>query len=101
MIIQGLCYGEEAGALKLVFFRIKWLQPTMKGTSSVRRVRLRSFCARIVLPMCFATSRCVCVRSCMRFLNFWRQIALEWLYEYYMGYILGRKPEHDTLCFSV
>ena len=27
------------------FFRVKWLQPTMKGTLSVRRVRLRSFCA--------------------------------------------------------
>ena len=51
----------------------------MKGTSSVRRVRLRSFCARIVPPMCFATSGCVCVRSSMRFLNLWLQIALEWL----------------------
>ena len=41
----------------------------MKGTSSVRRVRLRSFCARILPPMCFATSRCVCARSSMRFLK--------------------------------
>ena len=68
-MLHGLCFGEEAGAPNLVFFRVKWLQPTMKGTSSVRRVRLRSFCARIVPPMCFATSRCVCVRSSMRFLN--------------------------------
>ena len=45
--------------------------------SSVRRVRLRSFCARIVPPMCFAMSGCVCVRSSMRFLNLWLQIALE------------------------
>ena len=29
--------------------------------------------------MCFATSGCVCVRSSMRFLNLWLQIALEWL----------------------
>ena len=77
--MHGLCFGEEAGAPNLVFFRVKWLQPTMKGTSSVRRVRLRSFCARIVPPMCFATSGCVCVRSSMRFLNLWLQIALEWL----------------------
>ena len=42
MMLQGLCFGEEAGARNLVFFRVKWLQPAMKGTSSVRRVRLRS-----------------------------------------------------------
>ena len=29
------------------------------------------------------------------------QIALEWLHEGCMGYVLGRKPEHETLCFSV
>ena len=68
-MLHGLCFGEEAGARNLVFFRVKWLQPAMKGTSSVRRVRLGSFCARIVPPMCFATSGCVCVRSSMRFLN--------------------------------
>ena len=67
-------------------------------TSFVRRVRLRSFCARIVPPMCFATSGCVCVRSSMRFLNLWLQIALEWLHECCMGYVLGRKPEHETSC---
>ena len=42
MMLQGLCFGEEAGARNLVFFRVKWLQPAMKGTSSVRRLRLRS-----------------------------------------------------------
>ena len=44
---------------------------------------------------------CVCVRSSMRFLNLWLQIALEWLHECCMGYVVGRKPEHETLCFSV
>ena len=101
MMLHGLCVGEEAGARNLVFFRVKWLQATMKGTSSVRRVRLRSFLSRIVPPMCFATSGCVCVRSSMRFLNLWLQIALEWLHECCMGYVVGRKPEHETLCFSV
>ena len=100
-MLHGLCCGEEAGARNLVFFRVKWLQATMKGTSSVRRVRLRSLCPRIVPPMCFATSGCVCVRSSMRFLNLWLQIALEWLHECCMGYVVGRKPEHETLCFSV
>ena len=70
-MLHGLCFGEEAGARNLVFFRVKWLQPAMKGTSSVRRVRLGSFHARIVPPMCFATSGCSCVRSSMRFLKLW------------------------------
>ena len=100
-MLHGLCFGEDPGARNLAFFRVKWLQPAMKGTSFVRRVRLRSFCARIVPPMCFATSGCVCVRSSMRFLNLWLQIALEWLHECCMGYVLGRKPEHETLRFSV
>ena len=42
-MLHGLCFGEEAGARNLVFFRVKWLQATMKGTLSVRRVRLGSF----------------------------------------------------------
>ena len=68
-MLHGLCVVEEAGARNLVFFREKWLQPAKKGTSSVRRVRLGSFHARIVPPMCFATSGCVCMFSSMRFLN--------------------------------
>ena len=46
-MLHAVCCGEEAGARNLVFFRIKWLQATMKGTSCVRRVRLGSFHARI------------------------------------------------------
>ena len=45
--LHGLPCGEEAGARNLVFFRVKWLQATMQGTSCVRRVRLGSFHARI------------------------------------------------------
>ena len=81
-------------------FRVKWLQPAMKGTSSVRRVRLGSFDARIVPPMRFPTSGCSCVRSSMRFLKLWLQIALEWLHECCIGFWV-RKPQHETLCFSV
>ena len=43
MMLHGLCVGEEAGARNRVFFRVKWLQPAMKATSSVRRLRLGSF----------------------------------------------------------
>ena len=98
---HGLCFGEEAGARNLVFFRVKWLQPAMKGTSSVRRLRLWSFRTRLVPSMCFATSACSCVRSSMRFLKLWLLIALEWLHECCMGYALGRKPEHETVFVSV
>ena len=52
-----------------MFCRVKWLQPAMKGTSSVRRVRLGSFLSRIVPPMCLATSGCSCVRSSIVFCN--------------------------------
>ena len=49
----------------------------------------------------FCKNACSCVRSSMRFLKLWLQIALEWLHECCMGYVVGRKPEHETLCFSV
>ena len=65
-MLHGLCFGEEAGAQNLVFFRVKWLQPAMKGTSCVRRLRLGSFLSRIVPPMCFATMVVpVCVVLCV------------------------------------
>ena len=101
MMLRGLCVGEEAGARNLVFFRVKWLQAAMKGTSCVRRLRLGSFLSRIVPPMCFAISGCSCVRSSLRFFKLWLQIALEWLHECCVGYVVGRKAAHEILCFSV
>ena len=65
-MLHGLCFGEEAGARNLGFFRVKWLQATMKGTSCVRRLRLRSVC-RFFLPQCNSGLKllwvclCVCV----------------------------------------
>ena len=43
-MLHGACVGEEAGARNHAFFRAKLLQVAMKGTSGVRRLRLRSFC---------------------------------------------------------
>ena len=83
---------------KPCIFPCKVAAPAMKGTSCVRRLRLRSFRTRLVPPLCSATSGCSCVRSTMRFLELRLQIALEWLHECCMGFVLGRKPEHDTLC---
>ena len=42
-VAWALCWGEEARARNLVFFSVKWLQPAMKGTLCVRRLRLGSF----------------------------------------------------------
>ena len=101
MMLHGLCVGEEAGARNLAFFRVKWLQPAMKGTSSVRRLRLRSFLSRIVPPMCFATSGCSCVRSSMRFLKLWWQIALEWLHDVAWALCWGGSRSTKPLFFRV
>ena len=49
----------------------------------------------------FCKNACSCVRIPMRFLQLWLQIALEWLHECCVGYVVGRKPAHETLCFSV
>ena len=70
-MLHAVCCGEEAGARNRVFFRVKWLQPAMKGTLCMRRVRLGRL----------GYNGCSCVRSSMRFLKQWLQIALEWLHE--------------------
>ena len=83
-MLHGLCFREEAEARNLVFFRVKWLQPAMKGTSSVRRLRLRSVCL-FFLPHCNGGCKllwvCLCVRSYRVFWNLCLQIALEWLHD--------------------
>ena len=43
-MLHGAYVGDEAGARNLVFFRVKWLQPAMKGTSCVRAV--------VFVPVC-------------------------------------------------
>ena len=96
-MLHAVCCGEEAEARNLVSFRVKWLQPAMKGTSCVRRVRLGSFGSFYV----FCKNGCSCVRSSIRFLNLCLQIALEWLHEGCMPCVVGRKPEHETLRFSM
>ena len=57
------------------------------------------FMRELVPPLCSATSGCVCLCSSMRFLNLWLWIALEWLRQGCMGYLVGRKPEHETFVF--
>ena len=38
-LLYGVWFGEKAGARNFASFCVKWLQPAMKGTSCVRRVR--------------------------------------------------------------
>ena len=75
MDVAWASFWEKAGAGNRAFFCLKWLRPAMKGTSCVRRVRLGSNWARLVPPLCSATSGCSCVRDSIRFLNVWLQMA--------------------------
>ena len=80
-VIRSFNFVEEAGARNLVFFRVKWLQPAMKGPRVCGRCGCGRFCHELVPPLCSATSGCVYVRSSMRFLNLWLLIAVEWLHD--------------------
>ena len=75
MDVTWASFWGKAGAGNLVFFRVKWLRPAM-NTSCVRRVRLRSNRSGLVPPLCSAMSGFSCVRSFMRFLTLWLQIAV-------------------------
>ena len=101
-MLHGLCFGEEAGARNRVFFRVKWLQATMKGTYVCAAVAAAVVPDAIGSFYVFCNNGCSCVRSSdMRFLKLCLLLALEWLHECCMGYVLGRKPEHETVFFSV
>ena len=78
---MGLLFWEKAGARNLVFFRAMWLRPAMEGTLCARRVRLQSFRTGLVPPLCSALSGASWVRSSIRFLSLWLQIAKGWLHE--------------------
>ena len=41
---------------------------------------------------------CCHVRREMRVSHVMLQNALQWLHECSLGFVLGRKPEHETLC---
>ena len=95
-MLHGVCVGEEAGGV---------FPCEVASGGDERYLVCAAVAAAVVLvpPPCSARSGRSCVRSSLRFLNLWLQIALEWLHECCMGmgYVLGRKPEHETLCFSV
>ena len=102
-MLHGLCFGEEAGARNRAFFRVKWL------AAGDGRYLVCATGAAAVVPDAIGSFYVFCSKwlflcaynSSMRFLKLWLQIALEWLHECCMGYVLGRKPEHETVHFSV
>ena len=58
MNVAWVGFGEETGARNRTFFCVKWLQPAMKGTSCVRRVRFGSFRGQSIPSLCSATGGC-------------------------------------------
>ena len=81
-MLHGACVGGGSRSTKLCTLRVKWLQPAMKGTSCVQRVRLRSFHARIGSSSVFCNKWLVlCAHSSTRFLNLRLQMALGWLHD--------------------
>ena len=52
------CVGEEAEARNLVFFRVQWLQPAMKGTPSDATKHIVMAASRFLAAaaVCAATS---------------------------------------------
>ena len=83
-MLHGGCVGEETGARHLVFFRVKWLQPAMEGSSCVTRVWAVRF-GVFLLPRCNGGLKLLWMRLCVRsyrvFWNLWLLIAVEWLHD--------------------
>ena len=81
-MVHGLCLGRKPGHENLCF-------PSKVAAAGNERYLL---CAA------GASSGCSCVRSSMRFLKLWLQIALEWLHECCMGF-LGQEAAARHLVF--
>ena len=66
MDVAWALFWEKAGARNLMFFRVKWLRPAMKGTLCMRRVRTYRF-GVYLFPHCCCGFQllwlhlCVCV----------------------------------------
>ena len=90
-MLHGLCFGEDRSrSTKPCFF------PCKVAAGDDERYLVCAAVAAAVVPdaigsfYVFCNNGCSCVRSSMRFLKLWLLIALEWLHECCMGYVLGR-----------
>ena len=103
-VAWGLCWGRSRSTKPCVFpckvaaggDEGQLVCEAVAGTLVLMVLR---FC--LFHPWCSALCMSLCVRSSMRLRNPWLQIALEWLHQCCMGFVLGKKPEHETVCFSV
>ena len=104
-MLHGACFVGKSRSTKPCLFRVKWLQPAMKGTSmylgcaagaawivSTRNRFLLCVLQRVVVHVCI---------TLIRLLTLWLRIAVKWLHECCMGLLLGEKPEQETLSFFV
>ena len=82
-VAWALCWGEEAGARNLMFFRVNSKVPSAGDGRYL-------VCAAVAAPavssanvflLCVLQQVVVPVRICMRVLNLWLQIAVEWLHD--------------------
>ena len=78
---MGFVLGRKPEHETIVFFRLKLLQPAMKGTSCAAVAGCGRFCRECVPPLCSATSGGSCVHRSIGFLNLWLQITVEWLHD--------------------
>ena len=84
-MLHGLCFGEEAGARNLVFFRVKWLQPAIRLWSCNFRRHCAYFYCVLQLSLCrWHCSGCVkvawrsgCMRNTIFFCSWRSYIVLE------------------------
>ena len=80
-VVWGVFWGGSRSTKPCVV-RVKWLRPAMTGIPPVcGRCGCGRFIREFVPPLCSARSGCSCVRSSMRVLSLWLQIALEWLHD--------------------
>ena len=80
-MLHGACVGEEAGARNFCVFSCKVASAGDERYLVCAAERLGRFIRECVPPLCSATGGCSCVRSSMRVLNLWLQIAVEWLHD--------------------
>ena len=79
--LHGLFFGGGSRSTKPCVFPCKVAAADDERYLACAAVAAGVVPTRSVPPLCSAMSGCVCVRSSMRFLNLWLQIALEWLHD--------------------
>ena len=103
-MLHGLCFGEEPEHDTVCFlFKVsaageeRYLVCGAGAAGVVSCANCSSYVVLQRFSVWWRAKKRSCVCTSMRFLKLLLQIALEWLHECCMGYILGRKREQETL----